>query len=295
MTLDIHMPDMDGVQVLRQLGQENFVPAIMITALSIEEGPYVLDALALGAFDYIQKPKFSEVATLAPLIRERLKAAALVRKRPKLNFQAQKVVSKAAFDQSTLVVIGASTGGTEALRVVLEALPERIPPILIVQHIPPVFSKAFADRLNKLCPFSVEEAQDQQMVVANQVLVAPGGKQMKLVRLSAGEWQVRLTQDAPVNNFRPSVDYLFSSVAQSQYKGKIIAALLTGMGADGAKGLKTLRDLGARTVAQDEATSVVFGMPRVAIELGAAEFVLPLEAIGKKIYELCSSEKRKVA
>jgi len=189
-----------------------------------------------------------------------------------------------------LIVMGASTGGTEALRIVLESLPQEIPPILIVQHIPASFSKAFADRMDTLVSFNVREAADGDEVRSNTVLIAPGGQQMKLESSGDG-WRVRINDDAPVNRHKPSVDYLFESVQRLGLKN-VVAVLLTGMGKDGAIGLKKLRDGGGRTIAQDEESSVVFGMPREAIRIGAAERVCSLAQISEEIFSLFAQNQK---
>lgn len=289
MTLDIHMPDMDGVTLLKRLNRRKLVPTVMISSISKEEGPYVLEALENGAIDYIQKPSMSELVEMGPIIRERLKTAASVNLKSK---QVAQKVSSTTFkmDPSSLIVIGSSTGGTEALRIVLESLPKEIPPILVTQHIPPVFSKAFADRLNQICPFEVLEGEDGMIVQPGRVIIAPGGCQMA-VSGKPGALQIRVTDDPPMNRHRPSVDFLFRSVARVNHS-RVIAVMLTGMGADGANEMKSLRDLGARTIAQDEATCVVFGMPRAAIERGGAEFVSPLEQIGFQIAQLSASRSK---
>jgi two-component system chemotaxis response regulator CheB len=181
-------------------------------------------------------------------------------------------------------VIGSSTGGTEALRVLLTQLPENIPPILIVQHIPPVFSLAFANRLNELCPFLVKEAEDDDIVEPNKVLIAPGGKQMAVVKVG-GVLKIKITDEAPVNRHKPSVDYLFASVAKLNLS-HVVGVILTGMGGDGARELLALKKLGARTIAQNQETCIVWGMPREAAKMGAAEFILALDAIPQKIMDL---------
>jgi len=181
-------------------------------------------------------------------------------------------------------VLGSSTGGTEALREVFQGLPNEIPPIVVVQHIPPVFSAAFAHRLNQILPFEVREAKDGDIVKPNQVLIAPGGKQMSLKK-KGSQISVIVNDDAPMNRHKPSVDYLFKSVAQLQLP-KVIAGVLTGMGADGAEQLKSLKHAGAKTFAQDEATSVVYGMPKEAYERGGAEAKVALESIAMHIVDL---------
>lgn len=287
-TLDIHMPEMDGVSLLKKIHPLYHIPTVMISSISREEGPQILQALEIGAVDYIQKPQANELADAAQMILDRLKVAASAKiiRSPRVK----KVVrSRLATDSGSLVVMGASTGGTEALKVVLESLPEQIPPVLIVQHIPPVFSAAFAQRLNSLCPFEVREASDGDEVKPNLVLIAPGGKQMG-IKVIKGKTVIRITDDPPMNRHKPSVDYLFKSVAENGHP-KVVAAILTGMGGDGAVQMKVLRDAGARTIAQDESSSVVYGMPREAMLKGGAEFISPLDKIGEKLLQLCQTQE----
>lgn len=280
LTLDIHMPEISGIEFLEKIMPVKPMPVVMISSISMEEGPAVLRALELGAVDYIQKPSLKELAQLSPLICEKVRHAAEVRVRKYNKDRIGRLVpkhAKSSLNTSVLVAIGASTGGTEALKDVLVHLPAEIPPIVVVQHIPPVFSAAFAKRLNELCPFEVKEAEDGDLVVKNRVLIAPGGKQMAIETVG-GTLKVRLTDDPPVSRHKPSVDYLFSSVAK--LKGRTtIAAILTGMGSDGARGMLELKNTGARTMAQDEASCVVFGMPKVAIEMGGVDEIHPLEKI----------------
>lgn len=287
-TLDIHMPEMDGVTLLKRIHSKYLIPTVMISSISKEEGPQVLQALEIGAVDYIQKPEMSKLRQETPHILERLKIASQV----KLSTQKRQVRKAAKLTgQNSIILLGASTGGTEALRVVMQGLPSEIPPILVVQHIPPVFSAAFADRLNSLMPFSVKEAVDGDLVQPNQVLIAPGGKQMG-VKILNGKLVITIKDDAPVNRHKPSVDYMFKSVKDAGVEN-IVAAVLTGMGADGARELKGLRNVGARTIAQDQETSVVYGMPKEAKEMGGAEFVLPIDAVAEKLIVLSNEFKHK--
>jgi two-component system chemotaxis response regulator CheB len=291
-TLDIHMPEMDGVSLLKMIGPKYNIPTIMISSISIAEGPLVLEALENGAIDYIQKPEASEIKNVTPLIIEKVRTAAMANTSRFSRIHKSSPAQKKYFSELTsLIVLGSSTGGTEAIREIITALPDQIPPMLIVQHIPAVFSAAFAKRMNELCPFEVKEAEDGDEVYANRILIAPGGKQMKLVYKS-GKASVEINDDEPVNRFKPSVDYLFLSVAKNIFTSTI-AVILTGMGKDGAKGMLELRSLGVRTIAQDESTSVVFGMPREAIAIGAAEYVEPLSEIAERIVSL-SKEKSKI-
>lgn len=279
-TLDIHMPKMTGVEWLESLLPVNPIPVVMISSLQLKEGNDVFRALELGAIDYIQKPSLSELGVVAPLIREKVKAASRA-KVLRSQHQTVRPVMSAQIDLRKVLVIGASTGGTEALRSVLCSFPRTIPPTLIVQHIPPVFSKAFADRLNELCPFEVKEAEDKDELKPSRVLIAPGGKQMKVEQTSNG-LRVRITDDPPMSRHKPSVDYLFHSVA-STIGNRAVGVILTGMGSDGAKGLLEMKSKGARTIGQDEASSVVYGMPRVAFEIGAVEQVASLSKIPQMI------------
>lgn len=290
-TLDIHMPEMDGVTLLKTIIAPKYhIPVVMISSISMAEGPMVLDALENGAVDYIQKPEMSEIASVTPLILEKVKTAALsnMNKTPKRE-RRQSIQTKETCNLDSLIVLGSSTGGTEAIRDILTAMPAQIPPMLIVQHIPAVFSLAFAKRMNDLCPFEVKEAADGDEVKVNRVLIAPGGFQMKLVQ-KGGKTFVEINQDEPVNRFRPSVDYMFLSLAKNVYT-HTVAIILTGMGKDGAKGMLALRNAGVRTIAQDEETSVVFGMPKEAIHIGGAEFVEPLGSIAERITILTNQKK----
>lgn len=284
-TLDIHMPDMDGVTLLKRIQPKYKIPTVMISSISKEEGRQVLDALESGAIDYIQKPSMSDLREVAGQIRDRIKTAAHAKIRNRRSV-SRKTSASPLVDKQSLIVIGSSTGGTEAVREVLQGLPNEIPPILIVQHIPPVFSAAFASRLNDLFPFEVKEAAHGDEVLPNRVLIAPGGKQMA-VKAANEKLIVVINDDAPVNRHKPSVDYLFQSVGNLGSK-KVVSVILTGMGADGAREMKKLRDLGIKTIAQDKDSCVVFGMPQAAIQQGAIDHVLPLDQIASKILEICS-------
>lgn len=293
-TLDIHMPEMDGVTLLKTVITPKFhIPTVMISSISMAEGPLVLDALENGAVDYIQKPEMSEIANVTPIILEKVKIAAMSRSAKKsFKGRASPVQVKDLCNLDSLIVLGSSTGGTEAIREILTALPNKIPPMLIVQHIPAVFSLAFAKRMNDLCPFEVKEAEHGDEVRANRVLIAPGGQQMKMVHKN-GKTFVEINDDAPVNRFKPSVDYLFTSVAKSLYC-HTTAVILTGMGKDGARGMLELRNLGVRTVAQDEETCVVFGMPKEAINIGGAEYIEPLNNIAERVTLLTKDVQKRI-
>lgn len=293
MTFDIHMPDMDGVTLLKKVFPLYKIPTVMISSISLEEGGYVLDALEHGAVDYIQKPSMNELSTQKAEICDRLYIASQAKAKKFIHRTTPAPKINSLNSNEGLIVIGSSTGGTEALRVVFENLPTQIPPILVTQHIPAVFSKALADRLNTLFSFTVKEAEHGDLVQPNHVYIAPGGKQMGVI-YKEKKLFIKITDEAPVNRHKPSVDYLFDSIVKAQLTVEpIIGVILTGMGGDGAKGLKLLRDNGAKTIGQDESSSVVYGMPKVAFELGAVEHQVPLTSVGSKIMQLLSQINRK--
>ncbi len=290
-TLDIHMPRMTGVQWLKTLIPKYKIPVVMITSLELKSGNEVFEALELGAVDYIQKPSLHDLTSVSPILREKVINAASAKVRPRgitKKFIPSGILNQ-SFDPHLVIAIGSSTGGTEALREVLTGLPKNIPPIVIVQHIPPVFSRAFADRMNSLCPFDVKEAESGDAVHSNRILIAPGGSQMKLIKKPSGLF-VEVNDEPPMNRHKPSVDYLFHSVADLIGR-KAIGAILTGMGADGAKGLLHMKERGALTLSQDEASCVVYGMPKVAWEMGASQQQVSLDEFALKLVELWSQAK----
>ena len=289
-TLDVEMPRMDGLTFLDKIMTARPLPIVMVSSLTEQGCATTLRALELGAVDFVTKPKLDLQAgtnDLGDEIVQKVKAAASarVRGRRAANATARAAGSApvawtgAAFAEAThrVLCFGASTGGTEALRTVLTALPADAPGVVIAQHMPAQFTKSFAERLNSLCRIRVKEAEDGDRVIPGVALLAPGNFHMRVIR-SGAEYRVRLAQDAPINRHRPSVDALFESCAHA-LGPNAIGVILTGMGDDGARGLRQMRDAGARTIAQDEHTCVVFGMPRVAIELGAAEEILPLDGV----------------
>lgn len=275
-TMDLHLPRKSGSDLVYEYMLVKPIPTVIISSLSSDESDLVLQALENGAVDYIQKPSRDTLLTMRTEILERLYQASQVKKETLRQKLKAKVNLKNA--EKCLLVIGASTGGTEAIKSVLKQLGPEIPPTLIVQHIPPHFSKAFAERLNRTFPFEVREARSGDIIKKNLVLIAPGGMQMRLAR--AGNNFVTIVEDAPpVNRHKPSVDFLFDSVSK-EYPDPKIGLLLTGMGADGAEGLLRLNKAGAYTIAQDEASSIVFGMPKEAIKRGAATEVCGLQQMG---------------
>ncbi|MGB6947135.1 MAG: chemotaxis response regulator protein-glutamate methylesterase [Bryobacteraceae bacterium] len=295
LTLDIEMPRMDGLTFLKKLMRFHPLPVIVISSLAQSSSQAALEALQCGAVEVLAKPGGPySVGELKQDLPQKVRAAASARvgkAKPQLPVPtpaAPLVLSGAS--SSTVIAIGASTGGTEAIREVLTGLPANMPGILIVQHIPPVFSLAFANRLNDLCRLRVKEASDGDRVTAGLALIAPGNFHMTL-RRSGGEYRVVIQDGQRVCYQRPSVDVLFESVALVA-KGDAIGAILTGMGSDGAQGMLKMKRAGARTVAQDEASCVVFGMPREAIRAGAVDRIVPLHRVAAELTTLSALATR---
>jgi two-component system chemotaxis response regulator CheB len=290
LTLDIEMPRMDGLTFLKKLMHFHPMPAVVISSLTQPSCRAAVEALELGAVEVLAKPGGPySVGELRNTLASKIRAAAMSRVRRAQPVTEQPVrtppplavPANSSLSSDTLIAIGASTGGTEAITAVLTKLPASTPGIVIAQHIPPQFSRAFANRLNDLCAMEVKEAEDGDVVRPGRALVAPGDYHM-LLRNTGGRYSVNVKTGPRVCYQRPSVDVLFSSVAEAA-GNRAIGVLLTGMGADGAQGMLKMRKAGARTIAQDEASCVVFGMPREAIAMGAAEQVLPLSAIANGI------------
>jgi two-component system chemotaxis response regulator CheB len=296
-TLDVEMPRMDGITFLKKLMSQHPIPVVMCSTLTEEGSQTAFKALEYGAVDIIQKPKmgikqFIEESRI--LICDSIKAASLVRRKkvvattfhvpPKLSADAvlPKVINNSMIQTTEKVVaVGASTGGTEALKAFLEVLPEDVPGIVIVQHMPENFTRAFANRLNGICKVSVKEAENDDTVIRGRVLIAPGNKHTLLKR-SGARYYVEVKDGPLVSRHRPSVDVLFRSTAR--YAGKnAVGIIMTGMGDDGARGMQEMKEAGAFNIAQDEASCVVFGMPKEAIKLGGVDRVLPLGMIAKEL------------
>jgi two-component system, chemotaxis family, protein-glutamate methylesterase/glutaminase len=300
LTLDVEMPKMNGIEFLEKLMRAHPMPVVMVSSLTEPSCALSLRALALGAIDVVAKPKLDLERTFAEIGAElvaKVKGAAQarVKRPPSVGKMPRTTPSRAAFParrarssrsaSGAVLAIGASTGGTTALRALLAELPDDAPGIVIVQHMPEHFTQRFAEHLDKLCAIRVREAAEGDLIEPGQALIAPGGSAHLRIERSGTQAVVRLVEGAPVSFNRPSVDVLFHSCAEA-IGSQTVAALLTGMGHDGAEGLLALRRAGARTVAQDEATSVVFGMPGEAVARGAAEFVTPLDDIAPLLMRL---------
>ena len=283
-TLDVEMPRMDGITFLEKLMRRRPIPVVMVSSLTEAGCTTTLRALELGAIDFVTKPLVGlreGFPALAQELTEKVKVAAGARLRFSPTPLPIRPITgpRPIGTTQRLIALGASTGGTEAIREVLSALPADAPAVLIVQHMPEHFTRAFANRLDGLCAVRVKEAADGDRALAGHVLIAPGSHHMRLVRDGA-TYVVRLGADAAVNRHRPSVDVLFHSCAEVAGTSAV-GILLTGMGDDGARGLLAMRQAGATTLAQDEASCVVFGMPRAAIELGAAAHVVTLSSMAE--------------
>ncbi len=314
LTLDVEMPKMDGISFLRSLMRLRPMPVVMVSSLTEKGADITLEALELGAVDFVNKPKLDIANTLDDYAEEiitKVKTAANARvqlgvKRkfdeiedeledigndksidPEKRYSTTMIIkrtpiSKKPFKSTDkIIAIGASTGGTEAIREILEKMPPDSPGTVITQHIPPVFSTSFAQRMDSLSAMTVREAEDGQQVIPGHVYIAPGDKHFMLVRDGA-RYRCKLNDGPPVNRHKPSVDVLFRSVAQNAGKN-VVGALLTGMGVDGARGLKEIQEAGGKTIAQDEKTSVVWGMPGEAVKQDAADIVLPIYKIQQEI------------
>jgi two-component system chemotaxis response regulator CheB len=284
-TLDVEMPRMDGITFLRKLMQHHPLPVVVVSSLTPAGGEVALDALSAGAVDVLCKPGASfKVGDMTALLADKVKAAACARVARAAAAAPQPGPARAlARTTHQIVAVGASTGGTVALETLLRAFPPNAPGTLVTQHMPETFTRAFAQRLDQVTQVNVKEAEDGDSVVPGVVLVAPGDRHLQL-RRDGARYYASVRDGPRVNRHRPSVDVLFRSVAQAAGRNAL-GVILTGMGGDGAQGLLEMKQAGARTFAQDEATCVVFGMPRVAIELGAADRVVPLPQMAGAVLE----------
>lgn len=307
LTLDVEMPKMDGLDFLERLMRLRPMPVVMVSTLTERGSDITFRALELGAVDFVSKPKMDIARGMeeyAAEITDKIRAAAqshVHAKKPAVPTMVvqEKLSADAILPSSVpgrfastekLIIIGASTGGTEAIKEVLTRLPADVPGILVTQHMPENFTKSFADRLNSLCKISVKEAEHNERILPGHAYIAPGHSHLLLKR-SGANYMTELNQGPPVNRHRPSVDVLFRSAANVA-GANAMGIILTGMGKDGAQGMLEMKQAGSFTIAQDEATCVVFGMPREAIALGGAAEVLPLQNVARRTLEYLASVSR---
>lgn len=298
-TLDIEMPKMDGISFLEKIMTLRPMPVVMASTLTQKGAEVTMRALELGAIDYVSKPSNLEahanlLLELQEELIEKVRAAAMAKIGiHHSNSEARKTTASAIHftgnPRKSLIAIGASTGGVEAIRDVLTLLPADSPPIVITQHMPPVFTKSFATRLSTMCKVEVHEAEDGMLIEQGHAYIAPGSHHMILVR-KAGHFYCKLDDGPPVSSHRPSVDVMMSSVAE-QAKEMTVACILTGMGKDGAAGLLRIRQAGGATFGEDERTCIVYGMPKVAAQIGAVEKVVPLHQMAQELIRACNTRK----
>jgi len=296
-TLDVEMPRMDGVTFLRKLMKHHPIPVIIVSSLTAAGSELAMEALQYGAIDVMCKPGTAySVGDMSEILIQKIKAAAMVDMKKRADMIKERTATsteppkRLAMTKTTnkIIAIGASTGGTEAIKDVLVSFPAGAPGTVIVQHMPEYFTKSFAERLNSACEINVKEAENGDRVIPGRALLAPGNKHMVLKR-SGAQYLVELKDGPLVFHQRPAVEVLFNSVAQ--YAGaNAVGMILTGMGKDGAKGLLAMKEAGAYTIVQDEASSVVWGMPGEAFKLGAATVVLPLKKIAAEAIKRAESE-----
>jgi two-component system, chemotaxis family, protein-glutamate methylesterase/glutaminase len=299
LTLDIEMPKMDGITFLRNLMRLRPMPVVMISTLTEKGAPATLDALEIGAVDYVAKPQgdgWGNLDSYADIIKTKVRNAALANMSARDSFSSQNVTKvkpgtvssndkSAQYKLSKVICIGSSTGGTEAIKEVLYGMPLNCPPILIAQHIPAAFSASLAERLNRICDITVREAKAGMPLEAGNAYLAPGDYHLKILE-KKGRLVTALDDGEKVCGHKPSVDVLFNS-AVACAGSNVVAAILTGMGSDGAMGIKTILDAGGITFAQDEATSVVWGMPGAAVKLDAVQKILPIQRIRSALLRSC--------
>lgn len=287
-TLDVEMPRMDGLTFLKKLMRHYPIPVIVVSALTHKGGKLALQALELGAVEVLAKPGGSfSVGNMSMQLADKVRAAARVTVQKAktgsagVSSSTDQPIHSLAETSNKVIAIGASTGGTEALKKVLQMMPVNAPGIAVVQHMPATFTRSFAERLNEVCQIQVREGKDNDTISPGTALIAPGNYHMT-VRRSGARYYVEIKDGPMVHHQRPSVDVLFKTTAK--YVGaNAIGVILTGMGADGAQGLLEMKDAGARTIAQNEATCVVFGMPKEAIKIGAVDDVIAIDKIAEQI------------
>lgn len=302
LTLDIEMPNMDGITFLRNLMRLRPTPVVMISTLTEKGASVTLEALTIGAVDFIAKPKVDVVNTLnnyaeeiigkvkmaaraniANSVNRALSTREIEKNQTSLNLAAENLRSR-AHSPNKIIALGASTGGTEAIKTVVKGLPPNTPAMVITQHLPAAFSESFVRHIDMVTEMTALIPKHGQIVEAGHIYLAPGDRHMEIVR-EGSKYAVKLLDTEPVNRHKPAVDVMFRSVTRCA-GANVVAVLLTGMGADGAAGMKELHDTGAKTIIQDEASSVVWGMPGAAFKLGCADYVLPLDEVAHKILSL---------
>lgn len=294
LTLDVEMPRMDGVEFLRKLMPQYPIPTVMVSSLTERGKSITIDALGAGAVDFVSKPKANIASGLESMMLElatKIRIASTTNVaywKNKKDVSAAGGVIRKSLAESTdkVIAIGASTGGTEAISRVITRFPRVTPGVVIVQHMPAGFTAMFAERMNSLCEMAVKEAEDGDRIMLGRVLIAPGGKHMEVVR-SGGVYQVRVAEGELVCGHCPSVEVMMHSVAKHA-GSNAVGIMLTGMGSDGAGGMKAMADAGAQCIAQDEATSVVFGMPKEAYAKGGAKRLIPLDNIAPSVLNMLS-------
>jgi two-component system chemotaxis response regulator CheB len=299
-TLDLEMPRMDGMETLRQITRRHRLPVIMVSATTTEGATSTFKALALGALDFVAKPKDAAGAKMKEISAELISKIKVAAKTELSNAplawhepqRINKPLVKPKIQASRLVAIGISTGGPNALQYMLSQLPEDFPgAIVVVQHMPEGFTEMFARRLNECCAIDVKEAQSGDMLLAGRALICPGNRHIRVRRMALGNMVV-LSDEDRVNGHRPSVDILFQSAA-SEFGSDAIGLLMTGMGEDGAEGLGAMRRRGALTIAQDEPSCVVFGMPKIAIDRGYAQRVVSLDLLANTLVAQCGKARQR--
>ncbi len=294
-TLDVEMPNMNGIDFLEKIMRLRPMPVVMVSTLTQKGAEVTLSALEIGAVDCFAKPTENVAAHFDECARElceKVRTAAGARVRAYVRRETPASAARSDFDPgNTVVAIGSSTGGVEALIEVLSHFPKNCPATVITQHMPPHFTTSFAERLNRMCQPSVTEARDGAVLAPGQIYLAPGGDAHLEIH-GVGALRCRLVKEPAVNGHRPSVDVLFGSVAATA-RHNAVGVILTGMGRDGASGLLAMRKNGASTIGQDEASSVVYGMPRVAYEIGAVERQFALHQIGQEVLNVCELRSKK--
>jgi two-component system, chemotaxis family, protein-glutamate methylesterase/glutaminase len=286
-TLDVEMPKMSGIEFLEKIMRLRPMPVIMCSTLTQSGASITIEALEMGAFDCVGKPHFEELA-------DKVKAAARARIRPMSERTAAPPRRDSGYRPSSkILAIGSSTGGVEALCTVLAGFPENCPATVITQHMPPTFTTSFAARLDRMCAPKVQEASEGAPILPGHIYIAPGGDNHLVIK-DGLQARCSLVAGPPMSGHRPSVDMLFNSVVKT-FGPRAVGMILTGMGRDGAAGLKAMRDIGAKTLGQNEATCVVYGMPKVAFEMGAVERQLPLNGLCDAALDLCAASMRKIA